>query len=118
MTCGIINPLSSNLVIFILLLLPLVLVAFAWNKTKTPLIALVILTFSNLLLDSAGLRSVKWVVFGADYSRRLFITIGLNLLLAFVVGIYLVIKRRWIAAAAAIILTLDWIILGSLNTVV
>jgi preprotein translocase subunit SecF len=107
-----------RLIVWISLFLPLLLLAFVWNKVRTPQITLIILTISSLLLISSSNRTAKWIVLGPDYSNRLFTTIGLNLLLAVGIGIYMVIKRRWDAGAAAIVLALAWFIVWSINSVV
>jgi hypothetical protein len=98
--------------------LPLPLLAIAWNKTRTPLIDLTFLTVSSILLVSSVNHSVKWLLLGPDYSNRLFVTIGLNLLVAAGIGIHMAIKRRWIAVIVAIILALDWMAVASINSVV
>ena len=77
-----------------------------------------VLTLSAALFDSVTIRSLKWTLLGSDYSHRLFTTIGVNILVAIALGIYLGIKRRWFAAIAAGILAFGWFLLGAINSVV
>jgi hypothetical protein len=41
-----------------------------------------------------------------------------QLLLAVVAGVYLLVRKRWVAAVAAVILALDWLHMGAVNSVV
>jgi hypothetical protein len=54
-----------------------------------------------VLLFSATVRSLKLTLLGIDYSNRFFTTIGVNMLAALVLCIYLGVKRRAFAALAA-----------------
>jgi hypothetical protein len=55
---------------------------------------------------------------GADYTNRLYVTIGLNMLLASVCGLYLAFTRRFLAALSAIVLVFGWLYMGVVNSVV
>jgi hypothetical protein len=48
----------------------------------------------------------------------LYITIELNLLVAIVATIYFGVKQKWIAFIGALILAVDWGIMGAINSVV
>jgi hypothetical protein len=96
---------------------PLALLAFAWSRSDKP-IELSVLALSALLFFSAAIRDLKLVLLGSDYSHRLFTTIEVNVLVAIVLGLYLGIKRRWIASIAAVILALGWFLAGVANSVV
>lgn len=99
-------------------LAPLPLLVFAWCKTNRLPIAFSLLTLSAFLFLSAAIRNVKLVLLGGDYSNRLFATIGINILLAIILAIYVGIKRRWIATVAALILALGWLAMGAINIAV
>ena len=98
--------------------LPLPLIAVEWSRTNRRPIELSILTLSAVLLLTAFVRNLKLTFLGGDYSDRLYTTIGANLLVALGLGFYLAIKRRWLAAFAAIVLAFGWLVVGSINSVV
>lgn len=75
-------------------------------------------TVSALLLLLAVERHLKVLLLGPDYANRLYITIWVNLLVAIVSTVYFGMKRKWIALLAALILALDWGIMGAINSVV
>jgi hypothetical protein len=70
----------------------------AWSKSNRKPIEFSILTLSAVLFLSAAVRGLKLILLGNDYSDRLFATIGINLLMALALGIYLGVKRRPFAA--------------------
>jgi hypothetical protein len=100
------------------IIFPLPLLAIAWSRSDRKPMELSILTLSAILFLSALIRSLKLFLLGTDYSNRLFITIEVNMVAALVLGVYLGIKRRWIAAAAAVILALGWLHVGAINSAV
>jgi hypothetical protein len=74
-----------------------------------------ILTLSAVLFLSAAVRSLKLILLGVDYSDRLFTTIGVNIFIAIALGLYLGIKHRWLATAAAGILAFGWLLVWAIN---
>jgi hypothetical protein len=111
----------SNLLIYGIyasLLLPIVLLFVAWRRNKREKATFVLLLVSGILLLSATMRDIKWVLLGADYTNRLYVTIGLNMLLASVCGLYLAFTRRFLAALSAIVLVFGWLYMGVVNSVV
>jgi hypothetical protein len=100
------------------LVLPMALLAIAWSRRNRAPIELSILTLSVVLYIAAFIRPLKIAFLGADYSNRLYSTIGVNMLVAILLGLYLGIKRKWIATIAAVALALAWLAVGSLNSVV
>jgi hypothetical protein len=108
----------SHPIIWTLLILPLPLLAVAWAKKRTPLLALVTLSGSAILLVSSAARPVKLALLGPDYSDRLFIAIGLNIVVALAFTAYTAAKGRRIAAIAGMILTLGWFYMWAINSVV
>jgi hypothetical protein len=105
-------------VLYASLILPLPLLVIAWSRSDSQPIELSILTLSTVLFLSALVRSLKLALLGTDYSSRLFTTIGINMLVAFILGVYLGVKRRWLAAVAAVILALGWLLMGAINSAV
>src|SRR6202047_907685 len=91
---------------FMILPLPLLLIAWAGSEKKA--IQLAILTLSAVLLNSANVPTVKLALLGADYTSRLFATVEIDMLVAIGLGIYLAIMGRWIAAIAALLLGFAW----------
>jgi hypothetical protein len=100
------------------MILPVPLLLIAWYESNRNPLELSILTLSAVLLNLADVRSVKLALVGADYSSRLFATIEVNMLVAIVLGIYLGIMRRWIAAVAALILAFAWLLVAAVNSAV
>jgi hypothetical protein len=104
--------------IYASLLLPIVLLSVAWRRNKREKATFVLLLVSGILLLSATARNIKWVLLGWDYTDRLFVTIGLNMLLAAGCGLYLAFTRRFLAALSAILLVFAWLYMGVVNSVV
>jgi hypothetical protein len=105
-------------VLYATLLLPLPLLAIAWSRTNRKPIEFSILTLSAALFVSAAVRGLKLILLGNDYSTRLFTTIGINLLMALALGIYLGVKRRPFAALAGGILAVGWLVVWAINSAV
>jgi hypothetical protein len=110
--------LVSECLIYAGLILPLPLLAVAWISSNRRPIEFLVLTLSAVLFLSAAIRSLKLILLGIDYSNRLFTTIEVNILVDIVLGLYLAIKRRWIAAIVGAILAAAWLIMGAINSVV
>jgi len=111
----------SNLLIYGIyasLLVPVVLLSVAWRRNKREKATFVLLLVSGILLLSATVRDIRWVLLGADYTNRLYVTIGLNVFLAAVCGLYLAFTRRFLAALSAIVLVFRWLYMGVVNSVV
>lgn len=111
----------SNLLIYGIyasLLLPIVLLFVAWRRNRREKATFVLLLVSGILLLSATVRDIKWVLPGGDYTHRLYVTIGLNMLLAAVCGLYLTFTRRFLAALSAIALVFGWLYMGVVHSVV
>lgn len=108
----------ENSGIYASLLLPIILLCLAWRRNKREKVTFVLLLVSGILLLSATLRDIKWVVLGGDYTSRLYVTIGLNILLVAICGLYLVFTRRFLAAISAIVLVLGWLYCGVVNSAV
>ncbi len=109
----------SIILIYFWLALPVFLFGAAWRKHyQHGLRTLLLPTLSALLLLLAVVRNAKVLLLGSDYSHRLYVTIELNILLAVVAAVYFGVRKKWIAALAAVILALDWLYMGTVNSVV
>lgn len=104
--------------IYASLLLPIILLSVAWRRNKKENATFVLLLVSGLMLPLATVRDIKWVLLGGDYTNRLYITMGLNMLLAVICGLYLAFTRRFLAAFSAIVLVVGWLYCGVVNSVV
>jgi len=109
----------STLLIYVWIVLPALLFALAWRKyyQRGPR-TLLLPSLSAVLLLFALVRDLKWSLLGPDYSHRLYVTIEVNTLFAVVAAVYFGVQKRWIAAVAALILALDWLYMGAVNSVV
>jgi hypothetical protein len=105
-------------IIYLALICPLLLVGVAWARPNRLKASFTILTLSALLVFFGTIRPVKWVLWGPDYSHRLYTEIFLNLLVAVLLAVYFAIRRRWIAAFAGFWLSLLWLYAGAVNSVV
>ena len=109
----------SILLIYVWIVLPVLLFGWAWRKYHSHAYRTLLLpTLSAGLLLSGVVRDLKLWLLGPDYSHRLYVTIELNLILAVVTAVYFGVRKRWIAALAALVLALDWLYMGSINSVV
>ncbi len=107
-----------NCAIYASLLLPIVLLSVAWRRNKRERATFVLLLVSGILLLSATVRDIRWVLLGGDYTNRLYVTIGVNMLISALCGFYLAFTRRFLAALSAIVLAFGWLYLGVVNSVV
>ncbi len=96
----------------------IVLLSVAWRRNKKEKATFVLLLLSGILLLSVTVRDIKWILLGGDYTNRLYLTVGLNMLLSATCGFYLAFTRRFLAALSAIVLVFGWLYLGVVNSVV
>ena len=110
---------ALNLLIYLCIAVPLLLFGMAWRRQYRPEARTLLLpTASALLLLLAIVRSLKVWLLGSDYRPRLYVSIEVNMLVAIVALVYFGVTKRWIAALAALILALDWLYIGAVNSVV
>jgi hypothetical protein len=101
---------------YVLTVLPLLLFGGAWLRDhRQASKGLLLPTVSALLLLLAVVRDLKVSLLGPDYTNRLYITIWVNLLVAIVSAVYFGVKQKWIPLLAALILVLDWGIMGAIT---
>lgn len=98
--------------------LPTVLLLFAWRRrtAKGALMAIPILAILALALSMD--HDLRWVLIGADYTRRLFITIVVFIVLTHVNAIIALVRKAWSIAVASAVLSLAWFFVGVINSVV
>jgi len=100
------------------LLFPVVLIGKAWRRYDTSARrVLIVPALSVTLLLVAIPHGLRWILLGPDYSNRLYLTIGANVVLAFASAIYSGFKRRWMALVASAFLALAWFWVGAINSV-
>jgi hypothetical protein len=100
------------------MILPLLLLPIAWIESNRMPIEYSILTLSAILLNLAAIRGVTLPFLGTEIGSHLLATTGVNLLISIALGIYLGMIQRWIAAIAALILTVGWLLVAAENSVV
>jgi len=100
------------------LLLPLPLLAIAWSRPNRLPIEFSVLTVSVGLLLSASIHNLRVILLGDDYSHRLFSTIGINVLVVFVLAVLLGLRRRWIGTVAALLVGAGWVLVAAINSAV
>lgn len=103
---------------YVFIVFPLLLFVRVWLGDRQASKGLLLPTVSALLLLLAVVRDLKVLLLGPDYTDRLYVTIEINLLGAIAAAIYFGVKQKWIALIAALILALDWGIMGAINSVV
>src|SRR6202795_4461266 len=97
---------------------PLPLLMIAWSGRDRKPIEYSILPLTTVLLLSCAIRSAKVTFLGNDLRTHLYAVIGGNLLGAVSVGVHLGMKGRRIAAAAAVMIALGWLLGRAMNSVV
>jgi hypothetical protein len=101
------------------IVLPAILFVLAWRRDyPNPIRTLLAPTLSALLLLSAVVHDFKAWFIGSDYSHRLYMTIELNVFLAIIAAIYFVVRKRWLAGLAALIVAADWMYMAVINSAV
>ncbi len=113
---------NSNLwiyyAIYVWLIITLVFLYTAWRKDSGEKITFVLLAVSAVVLLSATSRGIKLILLGEDYTNRVYVTIGVNMLLSVACGLYLATTRRFIAATAGLMLLLGWLYMGVVNSLI
>jgi len=89
----------------------------AWSGRDRRPIEYSILTLMTVLLLSCATRSAKVTFLDNNLSNHLYAMIGVNLLGAVILGVHLGMKGRRIAAAAAVIIALGWVLVRAMNSV-
>ena len=106
-------------IVWILLFVPIPLLALAYLKPEPSYAALIVLTLSAILAILAGISPhAKLILMGANYSPPLYARIELNLAAVLIAGVWMAVKRQWLAAVAALILLFEWLSAAVVNSVV
>ncbi|UWZ85339.1 hypothetical protein [Occallatibacter riparius] len=97
---------------------PAILLLLAWRRgaavnalTLIPLIATIVLALSMN-------HNVRCVLIGADYTRRLYATILAFAALTLTNAAFATIRKSWAVAVASGLLSLAWLFVGVVNSVV
>ena len=100
------------------LALPTILLLVAWRRSGaisrlmiTPLLAIFILAVSMN-------HDVRWILIGADYTRRLYFTILTFTVLALLNAIVAATRRAWMVTTASAVISLAWFFVGIVNSAV
>jgi len=100
------------------LVLPVFLLVLAWRRHGAAISVLIVPFIAVAVLSFAMDHDVRWVLLGADYTRRLFVTIELFVALTFVNAVYAAIRRAWSVAAASVLICAGWFFVGVVNSAV
>lgn len=111
--------LLASWTLFVLLgfVVPGLLMVFQWRRARSiqtltiPLAGLVVLALSLS-------RDIRWVLLGADYSHRLYVTIMVLIAATLINAIYSGFRRAWFACAASALISAFWFFVGAVNTAV
>jgi len=60
----------------------------------------------------------RWILIDADYSRRLFITIAVLIVLTLINAMIATISKAWSIGLASAVLSLAWLFVGLVNSAV
>ena len=98
------------------LVLPVLLLAFAWLRHRVALSVLIVPFIAAVVLALAMNHEVRWVLLGADYTRRLFVTIGILIVLTLVNAVYAAVRSVWSVTLASVLICAAWFFVGVVNS--
>ena len=98
------------------LALPVFLLVLAWRRHSAAISVLIVPVIAVAILAFAMDHDIRWVLLGADYTRRLFATIGIFVVLTLVNAVYAAIRRAWSVAAASALICAAWFFVGVVNS--
>lgn len=97
---------------------PTILLVLAWRRDR-PVAGLFIVPVTAVVVLALSLNhEMRWALMGEDYTRRLFVTIGIFTVLALINSIYAAIRRAWKVALASAVIAMAWFFVGVVNSVV
>lgn len=98
------------------LALPAILLPFAWHRgtTKNQLIWIPFLAIAVLALSMN--HAIRGALIGADYTRRLYVTISVFMALTLINSIIATIRKAWGIAVASMVISLAWFFVGVVNS--
>ena len=97
---------------------PAILLLIAWLHNRKTISSLIIPMVAVAALALSLSPEVRAVLVGADYTRRLFVTIGVFAFLTAACAIYAMFRKLWIVAVASALVALGWMFMGVVNSVV
>ena len=71
-----------------------------------------------IVLALAMVPAMRSAILGGDYGRRLYITMDVFVALAFINSIYAAIRKAWAIAIASVVISLAWLYVAVVNSVV
>ena len=63
-------------------------------------------------------HNLRWILLGEDYTRRLYVTIGVFVVLTLGNAVYSAFHRVWSVAAASALVCAAWFFVGVVNSAV
>lgn len=63
-------------------------------------------------------HDIRWVLIGADYTRRLYVTIFIFMALTLINAIIATFRKAWSIAVASMVISFAWFFVGVVNSVV
>lgn len=100
------------------LALPAILLLLAWRRLATVSGLMIIPLIAILVLALSLNHDIRWVLIGADYTRRLYVTILVFAALTLINTVFAAFRRAWAIAVASAVLSLAWFFVGAVNSVV
>jgi hypothetical protein len=97
---------------------PACLLFFAWVRNRRIIAVFIVPMAALIFLGLALIPETKSVLVGADYTRRLFVTIDVFIALTAASVIYAAIRKQWLVAIASALVSLGWIYMAAINSVV
>lgn len=97
---------------------PAILLVVAWRRNRPVATILIIPSLAIVVLTLAMIPEMRLVLVGADNTRRLYVTIGAFAALTLANAIYAAFRKAWIVALASAVISLAWLFVGVVNSVV
>ena len=97
---------------------PATLLVYTWRRDQRVTAPVIVPLIAIVILALALIHDIRWVILGPDYSRRLYTTIGIFIVLTLINAIYAAIRRAWTVAIASTVVSMAWFFVGVVNSVV
>lgn len=97
---------------------PTCLLVYAWRRNRLVIVPLLIPAIAVVVLALVMVPEMRGTILGADYSRRLYVTIEVFAALTLINAIYAAIRKAWATAIASAVISLAWFFVGVVNSVV
>jgi hypothetical protein len=90
----------------------------AWRRHRGVLPVAIVPLIAIAVLAMAMNHNVRWILLGEDYTRRLYVTIGVFVVLTLVNAVYSAFHKVWSVAAASALVCAAWFFVGVVNSAV